>query len=131
MSYIQLIHTLFVLFLFVTPFYDKYVADTEMYLSLAFMFLFSIIIHWILNDDTCSLTYLESKLTGKSLSNTFVSRIIKPVYNGRNASTMTWIVTLILLVFSGYQLYTKYKFSYLYKIFMLIQNFVKRKIKSL
>lgn len=37
-------------------------------------------VHWYLNDDTCALTYLESYITGSPLTDTFIGRLISPIY---------------------------------------------------
>ena len=38
-------------------------------------------IHWALNNDTCVLTLIESKLRGKKDNETFMGRLVKPIYN--------------------------------------------------
>lgn len=36
--------------------------------------------HWVVNDDTCSLTILERTLTGVSKKESFIHQIVSPIY---------------------------------------------------
>ena len=56
-----------------------------------------LMIHWYLMEDTCLLTLIEEKITGRKSSDTFIGRIVKPVYNITSSTII--IITVLLLVF--------------------------------
>jgi hypothetical protein len=57
LKFITLLHTLFVLFVVVTPF-----IDSNYFLFLHLMIVPFVMFHWVLNDNTCVLTIIERKL---------------------------------------------------------------------
>ena len=60
-------------------------------------------LHWVLNDSTCALTLLETKLRGlDTVSESFVHRIVAPVYQISDASirTASWVITVVLWVYA-------------------------------
>ena len=73
---IALLHFLLIVFITVTPF----VADNPLVLLYYSFTLVFIMIHWYTND-ICVLTIIESKLRGKKIRETFMGRLIRPVYN--------------------------------------------------
>jgi hypothetical protein len=73
---IALLHFLLIVFITVTPF----VADNPLILLYYSFTLVFIMIHWYTND-ICVLTIIESKLRGKKIRETFMGRLIRPVYN--------------------------------------------------
>ena len=49
-----------------------------------FVYIFGLInlkVHWFNNNDTCSLTLMEHKLTGKKTNETFFHQLVSPFYN--------------------------------------------------
>ena len=54
--------------------------------------------HWMMNDDTCALTMLESKLTGKETSKTFTGRIISPIFKLDDNEAKILIKTLFFIL---------------------------------
>ena len=96
---IRLIHILFVAFMILVPFFgNKYLLRFH-FILVPFLF-----IHWILNDNTCALTLLESKLTGVNTSDTFIGRIVEPVYD--ISSRNIYVITLALYFVTCYRVYT-------------------------
>jgi hypothetical protein len=73
---IAFLHFLLIVFITVTPF----VADNPLILLYYSFTLVFIMIHWYTND-ICVLTIIESKLRGKKIRETFMGRLIRPVYN--------------------------------------------------
>jgi hypothetical protein len=57
-----------------------------------------IFFHWMMNDDTCALTQLEAKITGKDPSQTFTSKIISPIYKLDNNKSKELIKTIFFLL---------------------------------
>lgn len=113
---IQLLHTALILFIVLVPLYDMIASqdgDTQRPLTIAFLALGAILIHWATNDDTCGLTLMESRLTGKSPEDTFLGRVIKPVYNGDDIGAHVWTLSVVWFLFMTYLLATKYRFEYL------------------
>ena len=62
---------------------------------------FSIMFHWITNNDSCMLTLLESKLRNKKSNETFMGRLISPVY--KVSSFQIRLATLALFLFALYK----------------------------
>lgn len=55
-------------------------------------------VHWSLNDDSCVLTLLETKLRGVDSSQSFVHSLVSPVYKVRDADmrAVCWVASLAL-----------------------------------
>lgn len=108
---IVILHIIFVLFVIITPFTN--------YTPLLFLHAFIVpfvMLHWVMNNNMCSLTLAEKKvrehLYGTTNSNDcFTCRVIEPVYdfakdNGEY-SIFIYTVTTILWTISMYKLYMK------------------------
>lgn len=54
--------------------------------------------HWMTNDDTCILTHLESKITGKPKDETFIGRVIKPIYKIDETDSKLVLKTVFFLL---------------------------------
>lgn len=87
-------------------------------------------IHWILNDNTCALTlfekYVRKHINGGSSikdEDCFTCRIIDPIYkftnNFANQSTVAYIVVIFLWFYSMFKLYNKYSIGEIASIFDL------------
>ena len=77
------IHVIIASFLFFCPFLSQYKAVDDLHI----LFMFSIVLHWILNNNVCMLTELEyhfRKLNGESIEKkqTFFAKIVNPLYDG-------------------------------------------------
>ena len=75
MNIIFLLHTIFLLAIRIIPFTNNR-ENLEFY-SLLIPFLF---FHWSVNDDTCALTQLEMSMTGQKKEETFMGRLVGPIY---------------------------------------------------
>lgn len=60
-------------------------------------------LHWICLNDTCALTMLEQYITGKKSNETFIGRIVNPVYNISNVEIQ--LLTFLLLCLAIYKYY--------------------------
>jgi len=89
---IQAIHLLLCIAIVTGPFIIKDKYFLKMYVICVTLIVF----HWILNNDTCALTIAEEWLTGKPSDQTFIGRIVKPVYNIENIHIVN--ATIILLI---------------------------------
>jgi hypothetical protein len=95
---IRFLHLLFVVFIIATPFVVSDSAILTLYLLISGLMMF----HWIVDDDTCALTLLESWAMGSSKPETFVGRLVAPVY--RVSNTEVKLVCLGLWMFALFRL---------------------------
>jgi|SRR5210317_124283 len=75
MNIIFVIHLIFLIGILVIPFTNDR-RNLEFY-SILIPFIFY---HWSVNDDTCALTQLEMYLTGQEKEETFMGRVVGPIY---------------------------------------------------
>ena len=75
MNIIFLIHLIFRIAILVVPFTNDR-RSLEFY-SILIPFIFY---HWSVNDDTCALTQAEMYLTGQAKEETFMGRVVGPIY---------------------------------------------------
>ena len=97
--FIRILHILIVLWLIIVPF-----TNIEPLLVLHLIMMPFLWLHWILNDDTCSLTIMEMKLRGiEQPCESFFYNLVSPVYKIRDeevrvaawwASIVLWLITL-------------------------------------
>lgn len=91
---INFLHLLVLLFVFIGPFVIS--TKSGLYFYIAIMIF--IMIHWVLLNDTCCLTMLEQYVTGRKSEDTFIGKIVKPVYN--ITSREINIIAILLLIFA-------------------------------
>jgi hypothetical protein len=111
---IILIHTIFVLFVVVTPF-----STSNYFLLLHIIIVPFVMLHWLLNNNTCALTLFEKSLREKitgiktSKKDCFTCKIIEPIYDFKNnykeRSNFIYGATIALFLISAYKLYKKRK----------------------
>jgi len=88
---ISLVHALVVAWNFYAPFSSVPLIRVSYVVFAPFLML-----HWILNDDTCALTALECKLRGlEDCSESFVHKIVSPIYKITDVQVRyaTWAFT--------------------------------------
>lgn len=95
---VWLLHVAFVLWMVLTPF-----SNNEPMLVLHLFVGPFLWMHWLLSDDTCSLTLLESYLRGVPCDKSFFHSVVSPVYKIQDddiraaswvASVVLWLITL-------------------------------------
>lgn len=111
---ITFIHILIILFIVIVPF-----TNSNYFLLLHAVVVPFIIIHWILNDNTCVLTVLEKNIRENlygvipKQDECFTCQLIEPIYdfkkNYESMSTAIYIITITLWAVSVYKLYAKWK----------------------
>jgi hypothetical protein len=94
---ISFLHLLFILFVTITPFVVNHPVGLLYYCFI----LFFLGIHWYTNDDTCVLTLIESKLRGKKSTDTFMGKLISPIY--KISHVEIHIFTAFLFLFALYK----------------------------
>lgn len=124
---VVLCHVLLVCFVVISPF----ISSNYILFMHSFVVPF-IMMHWIMNNDTCALTIMEKKLrqeiTGKIevKEDCFTCKIIEPVYNFKNSyksqSKLIYAFTTILTLISMVRLFGRYKcgkIKSIYDLFLL------------
>jgi len=94
---IAFLHLILVILVISTPF----LTDNILILLFYCFMVFSIMLHWITSNDMCILTLLESKLRNKKTNQTFMGRLIGPVYNVSKFEVR--MITLALFLFALYK----------------------------
>jgi hypothetical protein len=94
---ISFLHLVFILFVTITPFVIEHPVGLLYYCFI----LFFLGIHWYTNDDTCVLTIIESKLRGKKSTDTFMGKLISPIY--KISDIEIHIFTAFLFLFALYK----------------------------
>jgi hypothetical protein len=111
---IIVLHIILVLFIVTVPFFGK-----NYLLFLHALGGVAILLHWIANNNICSLTVLEYKLreiiTGKPVDrkDCFMARLIDPIYdfkkNNHSRRVFLYSVIVGLIILSMYKLRRNYK----------------------
>lgn len=118
-NFIYVLHILVILFVIFAPF-----SNIPSILIIHIAFSFSLLVHWVANNNACSLTYMESQLRGIDLKESFTYQFISPVYDisKTNWSRICYIVTIIVLMISIYKLSTSKAFSKSLKCYNDLSN---------
>lgn len=101
MNIIFLIHVLFLLAILIVPFTNSE-KNLEFY-AIVIPFIFY---HWSVNDDTCALTQAEMYVTGKEKDETFMGRVVGPIYKmeENDVNKLTKTLFFALWAFVQYRL---------------------------
>jgi hypothetical protein len=110
LALINLIHFLVILFVIIVPF-----TDSTFLLLIHSVIVPFIMLHWLLNNDTCAITEAEKfvriKLNGGNpvkYNECFSYKLVSPVYNfisdNPDYSKMTWGITASLWLISLFKL---------------------------
>ena len=96
---LTILHIAFILFVILVP-----LTNSNYLLFTYSIFIPFMILHWILNDNTCALTYIEqyvrTKITGKpsDKKDCITYKLISPIYdfnkNYNSFSTFIYIITI-------------------------------------
>lgn len=122
LTIIYFIHLFVVAFVVLVPFFGKNILLLIHAITVPF-----IILHWFVNNDTCSLTIIEKNIRNKIYgyeindNDCFTYRIISPIYkfktNNKEFTTyiytvtiLLWIITIIHLTYNYCSLKDKNKF---------------------
>lgn len=104
---IHIFHIGVILFVIFAP-----ISNIPAILILHVVFCISLIVHWIGNNNACSLTYFESYLRGlNDRSHSFSYKFIAPIYDVSKSdwSKICYTITIIVLLISLYKLYNSEK----------------------
>jgi hypothetical protein len=126
LSIIWICHFLVVCFVVGIPLFGTYYLLFMHAILVPFMMM-----HWILNDNTCVLSLLELHIRKKMGQNTdkkdcFTCQLINPVYDFTNTfeewSRAIYVITIILWLISVYKLYDGFKRGKINNLQNLLEN---------
>lgn len=110
---ISFVHILLILFIIIIPF-----TNSNYLLLIHAIIVPFIVLHWLMNDNTCILTIIEKNLREQyygvvpTKEECFTCQLIEPIYDFKNnyesMSSAIYIITIILWGISVYKLYSKY-----------------------
>lgn len=107
---LSVIHFLAVVFVIYAPF-----SNLTGVLAVNVSYTLSLLVHWYFSNDTCCLTILESYVRGVKSENTFVYKLVSPIYSGITTkllglppgiisetfvSKVSWVITILSLTVS-------------------------------
>lgn len=121
---VKTVHLALVLFMVIVPF-----TNSEFFLTIHAIGLPGLLIHWITNNNVCSLTLLEAKLTGSALNQTFIGKIVHPFFEINNYTIYTivfglWFLTLYKLYPTRFRMLRAFLWITWYQIVSLFERFV-------
>lgn len=102
-SVIKILHLLFIMFIF-----TFWTSNDIMELILYAITVLTLQVHWVSNNDTCALTIIEQKLTGKTdKKETFFGKLVSPIYIMENdfQNQISYFITSILVIIVLYKLH--------------------------
>ena len=116
---VYIIHIIVLIFVIVAPF-----TNSNYLLFMHSILVPFIMLHWLLNNDSCAVTMIEKYARGGgSVVNNedcISYKIVGPIYNltkdYADHSKLTWITTIILWLISVGKLYNKYRTGEIKKI---------------
>lgn len=116
---IYIIHLIVLLFVVIAPF-----TNSNYMLFIHSIIVPFIMLHWLLNNDSCAVTMMEKYARGGSSEikneDCITYQIVGPIYNltkdYADYSTITWTVTITLWLISVSKLYIKYQNGEIKKI---------------
>ena len=121
---INIIHILVILFVVLVPF-----TDNDFMLMIHTLIIPFIMVHWLLNNDTCAITlaeqYVRVQMNGGNPvedKECIAYKVIGPVYTFMNDyadySTWSWTLTTCLWMISSFKVVNKFKKGELNKYFV-------------
>jgi hypothetical protein len=101
-NFISILHFIFIVYILF-----GWTSDKLLFLFCHIFICLFLMLHWVTKNDMCALTLLESSLRDIPMKDTFMKRIVSPIYVIRN-ETMTiisWVFTVLAMSFSIYKIY--------------------------
>ena len=89
---VNLFHILVIIFMIVVPFTESKILHV-----LHAMLGLLLILHWVTNEDACSLTTLEGYLRGIPASESFIGQFVRPLFNVTSNESC-----IIIYIFTGF-----------------------------
>mgnify|MGYP003333789315 CR=1 FL=1 len=102
-DFVRLVHILFVMFVILIPF-----TNNEFLLTIHFIIVPFMMLHWLTNQSVCAFTELEKILRGTTEdSETIIGQIVGPIYKFQSPgqeNMFVWFITISLWLISLYKL---------------------------
>lgn len=93
------LHVLILVSVVVTPF-----IGTPKWILIDLMFMWSVYLHWLLNDNTCALTVLEKTIRGTpDDESTFFGRLFGKAYEFGRDNKFSWGIIVFLMMIATYR----------------------------
>lgn len=104
-----IIHLIILIFILYIPIF----SNSNYFLFICAVFLPFLELHWLFNNDVCCLTELEKKLRGVDNNDSFINKLLSPIYkfpnNNKSLNDLSYFVINILICICFIKLYNKYK----------------------
>jgi hypothetical protein len=121
---IRVIHYLTVLFFVLAPF-----TNNQQLLTMHFVLVPFLMLHWVTNQSVCALTEMEKFLTNKTEDHeTFIGKIVGPIYKFQTPgqeNAFVWIILTLLWLISLYKL-RETKFELIREVFSHLRETLRR-----
>lgn len=110
---IMVLHSLFILFIIITPF-----IKSDYFTLIHAIIIPFIVFHWIVNNNTCSVVFVEKKINRLVFGydkdyRGFFANLIEPVYdfkkNHNEYALCIYGITIALWLVSVYKIYQRYE----------------------
>lgn len=115
-NFIWFIHVLFISFIILAPFSKSiYILLIHIIISIG------VLTHWYTNSNICSLSLFESKLRNINYNETFMHRLVSPIYNISESELLKFCYLVVILallqsIFNVYNSPNTYKMIKCFKI---------------
>ena len=86
---IKILHIGLIAFIVIIPLLKK---SRVQLLLLHCVMVASLLIHWLLNEDACFLTFLESSLRGIPTTSSFMHQLVNPIYKIEDADVKKFLM---------------------------------------
>ena len=99
------IHFIFLLLIVLVPFLSMEIPILIIHVMACSL----VLLHWSLNNDVCALTYLEQLCMGITREESFVHRVVSPIYriNVNHETSILSMLLIMLATISSYRLYIR------------------------
>ena len=118
------LHLLFIIFVTTTPF----ISDNPLILLYYCFIMFFVMFHWYLNNDTCVLTLIEAKLRGTKDNDTFMGRLIKPIYNVSSKEIQYIALSLFIFALLKSRIWEKERYEIIYRILYINYKLINNRL---
>lgn len=84
----------------------------------------SLLSHWYTNSNICSLSFFEAKLRNMDYTETYMHKLISPIYDISETTLSKWCYIIVIITMS-ISIYKIYKSPKTYKIIDCVKNISK------
>lgn len=119
---VSLFHISIILFVLIAPF-----TDILSLLILHVVFCLTLLLHWVANNNICSLSVMEAKLRGLDYTESFSHKFIGPMYDisSTSWSNICYVITISLMLISIYMIYKSERLKNIMSDYQRIKDMIK------